>query len=112
MSASPGTVAASADAGRQRGPVVASLAGKVAEAVTLLLLARVVPRVLGPADYGRFAVALTVVAIGAVAMTLGGATLLARYVPTAARETADSTARLFQCDGLLRPDQLEDVVDR
>ena len=50
MSASPGTVAASADAGRLRGPVVASIVGKAAEAVTLVLLATVVPRVLGPAD--------------------------------------------------------------
>ncbi len=64
-------------------PVFASLAGKAAEAVTLGLLATVVPRVLGPADYGRFAVPLTVVAIGSVAMTLGGATLLASYVPAA-----------------------------
>ncbi|MGH3963666.1 MAG: hypothetical protein ACRDRY_10485 [Pseudonocardiaceae bacterium] len=84
MSASPGAVMASAGTERLRGPVVAGLAGKAAEAVTLVLLATVVPRVLGPADYGRFAVALTVVAIGSVAMTLGGATLLARYVPAAA----------------------------
>jgi O-antigen/teichoic acid export membrane protein len=79
--------------GALRGPVVASLAGKAAEAVTLLLLATVVPRVLGPADYGRFAVALAVVAIGAVAMTLGGATLLARYVPAAAAGGRGALAR-------------------
>lgn len=93
MSAPPGTVTVSADAGRLRGPVVAGLAGKAAEAVTLLLLATVVPRVLGPADYGRFAVALTVVAIGSVAMTLGGATLLARYVPAAAPGERGALAR-------------------
>ncbi|MPZ64097.1 MAG: hypothetical protein GEU83_00740 [Pseudonocardiaceae bacterium] len=68
---------------RLRTPVLAGLGGKVAEAVTLVLLATVVPRVLGPADYGGFAVALTVVMIGALAMTVGGATLLARYVPAA-----------------------------
>ncbi|MDQ4009902.1 MAG: hypothetical protein M3228_04230 [Actinomycetota bacterium] len=79
--------------GQLRGPVVASLVGKAAEAVTLLLLATVVPRVLGPADYGRFAVALTVVAIGSVAMTLGGATLLARYVPVAAPGERGALAR-------------------
>ncbi|MGE3286265.1 MAG: hypothetical protein AB7J32_09205 [Pseudonocardia sp.] len=67
-----------------RGPVLASLAGKAVEAVTLVLLATLVPRLLGPADYGGFAVALTVVALGSLAMTMGGATLLARYVPTAA----------------------------
>jgi O-antigen/teichoic acid export membrane protein len=63
--------------------VVAGAAGKAAEAVTLVLLATLVPRLLGPTDYGRFSVALTVVALGSVALTLGGATLLARYVPAA-----------------------------
>jgi len=67
-----------------RGPVLVGAAGKAAEAATLVLLATVVPRLLGPADYGGFTVALTVVAIGSVAMTMGGATLLARYVPAAA----------------------------
>ena len=32
------------------------MAGKAAELVTLALLATVVPRVLGPDEYGRFAV--------------------------------------------------------
>ncbi|MDN5750199.1 MAG: hypothetical protein L0H64_17090, partial [Pseudonocardia sp.] len=76
-----------------RGPVLAGVVGKGAEAVTLVLLATVVPRWLGPADYGRFAVALTVVAIGSVAMTLGGATLLARYVPAAAPGDRAAVAR-------------------
>lgn len=66
-----------------RAPIAVSLVGKAAEAVTLVLLSTVVPRTLGPTDYGRFAVALTAVAIGAVALTLGGATTLARYVPAA-----------------------------
>jgi O-antigen/teichoic acid export membrane protein len=66
-----------------RRPIVAGVLGKVAEAVTLVLLATLVPRLLGPADYGRLSVALTVVAVGSVALTLGGATLLARYVPAA-----------------------------
>lgn len=78
---------------RVRGPVVASVVGKTAEAATLVVLATVVPRVLGPADYGRFAVALTVVAIGSVAMTLGGVTLLARYVPAATPALRVATAR-------------------
>jgi len=93
VSPPPGTVTASAGAGRLRGPVVAGLVGKAAEAVTLMLLATLVPRVLGPADYGRFAVALTVVAIGSVAMTLGGATLLARYVPAATPDERGALAR-------------------
>ena len=40
-------------AGDLRRPVVAGVLGKVAEAATLVLLATVVPRLLGPADYGR-----------------------------------------------------------
>lgn len=70
--------------GTLRGPVVAGLAGKAVEAVTLVLLATLVPRLLGPAAYGAFSVALTVVALGSLAMTMGGATLLARYVPGSA----------------------------
>jgi O-antigen/teichoic acid export membrane protein len=65
------------------GPVLIGTAGKVAEAATLVLLATVVPRVLGPAGYGRFSVALTIVTLGSLAMTLGGSTLLSRYVPAA-----------------------------
>ena len=66
-----------------RRPVVAGVVGKAAEAATLVLLATVVPRLLGPADYGRLSVVLTLVAVGSVALTLGGATLLSRYVPAA-----------------------------
>ena len=60
------------------------MAGKAAELVTLVLLATVVPRALGPHDYGRFAVPLSVVTLGSLAMTLGGPTLMVRYVPAAA----------------------------
>lgn len=58
-----------------------SVAGKAVEVVTLIALATVLPRVMGPADYGRFAVPLTVVTIGSLALTLGGPVVLARYVP-------------------------------
>lgn len=61
--------------------------------VTLVVLATVVPRVLGPGDYGRFAVPLTVVTIGSLAMTLGGPTLLARFVPTAPADRRPAVAR-------------------
>ncbi len=76
-----------------RRPVVAGVLGKVAEAATLVLLATLVPRLLGPADHGRFSVLLTLVAVGSVAMTLGGATLLARYVPTAPDTARPALAR-------------------
>jgi O-antigen/teichoic acid export membrane protein len=75
------------------GAVAGSLAGKAAEMVTLVLLATVVPRALGPADYGRFSVPLTIVTIGSLALTLGGPTLMARFVPAAPAETRVALAR-------------------
>jgi len=76
-----------------RRAVVTSLAGKAAELVTLLLLATVVPRALGPSAYGRFAVPLTVVTLGSLALTLGGHTVMARYVPAAAPADRVALAR-------------------
>ncbi len=69
--------------GDLRSSVAGGAAGKAVELVTLIALAVVVPRLMGPADYGRFAVALTVVTLGSLALTLGGHTLMARYVPAA-----------------------------
>jgi O-antigen/teichoic acid export membrane protein len=73
--------------------VAGSVAGKSAEMVTLVLLATLVPRALGPVDYGRFAVPLTVVTLVSLAMTLGGPTLMARYVPAAPMEDRLALAR-------------------
>ncbi|MEM8620455.1 MAG: hypothetical protein AAGF73_12120 [Actinomycetota bacterium] len=69
--------------GSMRRSIVASSVGKVVELVTLVALATIVPRVLGPADYGRFAVVLTIVTMVSLALTLGGPTLMTRYVPAA-----------------------------
>lgn len=66
-----------------RTAVAASVVGKSAELVTLVLLATVVPRALGPTGYGHFAVPLTIVTLGSLALTLGGHTVMARYVPAA-----------------------------
>lgn len=76
-----------------RASVLASMAGKATEMVTLLLLATVVPRVLGASDYGRFSVPLTIVTLGSLALTLGGPTLMARYVPAAPPEDRLALAR-------------------
>lgn len=76
-----------------RSAVLVSVAGKTAELVTLVALAVLVPRVLGPADFGRFSVALTIVTIASVAMMLGGPTLMARYVPAAPPEERAALAR-------------------
>lgn len=76
-----------------RAAVAASAAGKSVEMVTLVLLATLVPRQLGPDAYGRFAVPLTIVTLGSLAITLGGPTLMARFVPAAPIEQRVALAR-------------------
>ncbi|MDZ7677903.1 MAG: hypothetical protein U5K29_05090 [Acidimicrobiales bacterium] len=76
-----------------RASVAASMAGKAAEMVTLLVLAVVVPRVLGAQDFGAFSVPLTVVTLGSLALTLGGPTVMARYVPASSPEERVAVAR-------------------
>ena len=61
----------------------AATAGKAAEAVSLAALLTVIPRVLGPADYGTFGLALGVVTLGTTAFALGGPTVMARFVAAA-----------------------------
>ena len=68
---------------RLRAAVAGSLVAKTLEVATLVLLATLVPRELGPADFGRFSVLLTIVTLGSLALTLGGPTLMARFVPAA-----------------------------
>ncbi len=76
-----------------RAPVAVSLAGKAVEMVTLVLLATVVPRALGPVGYGRFSVALTIPTLGSLAMVLGGPTVMARFVPAAPPHERAALAR-------------------
>lgn len=76
-----------------RRSVSSSLGGKAVEIVTLALLATVVPRALGPSDYGHLSVPLTIVTLGSLAMTLGGPTLMARYVPAAAPDQRLAVAK-------------------
>jgi O-antigen/teichoic acid export membrane protein len=73
--------------------VAMSMAGKAAELGTLIVLAIVVPRVLGPADYGRLTVPLTIVMVGSLALTLGGPMTLARFVPAAPADQQVALAR-------------------
>ncbi len=80
-------------AGSMRSSIISSSVGKVVELVTLVALATVVPRVLGPSDYGRFAVVLTVVTMASLALTLGGPTLMTRFVPAAPANERVSLAR-------------------
>lgn len=46
-----------------------------------LLLVAAIPRVLGPSDYGVFALALAIVTLGSMSMSVGGPTLMSRFVP-------------------------------
>jgi O-antigen/teichoic acid export membrane protein len=57
-----------------------SVAGKGVEALTLAALVLLVPRALGPADYGGFAVALAVATGIATATGIGGPALFARVL--------------------------------
>lgn len=78
---------------RLSSPVPVSLLGKAAEILGLVALATVLPRVLGAADYGRFALALTVVTLGTVSLTLGGPAVMARFVPAVAPARRAAVAR-------------------
>lgn len=78
---------------RLQSPVVGSLASKGAEMATLLLLATVVPRVLGPAAYGRLSLALTIVTVASVATPFGGAATMARFVSCAPAPERAALAR-------------------
>jgi PST family polysaccharide transporter len=63
-----------------RRALVGSAAGKGIEALTLAGLVLLVPRALGPADYGAFAVALAVATGIATATGIGGPALFARVL--------------------------------
>jgi O-antigen/teichoic acid export membrane protein len=69
--------------GSTRGAVAVGVAGKAAEGLTLVALLTVVPRLLGPADYGTFALALGLVTLGSASVALGGPTVMARFVAAA-----------------------------
>jgi O-antigen/teichoic acid export membrane protein len=73
--------------------VAGSIVGKGVEMATLVVLATVVPRALGPTDYGRFVVPLTIVTLGSLALTLGGPSVMARYVPAAPPDQRVDVAR-------------------
>ena len=65
------------------GPLTASVTGRVAELVTQALLIALIPRALGPEDYGDFAVVLSVATLASTSLSLGGPMLMARYLPAA-----------------------------
>jgi O-antigen/teichoic acid export membrane protein len=70
-----------------------ALGGKAAELASLALLVTLVPRVLGPSVYGLFALALAIVTFGSMALSLGGPTVLSRFVPAAQAGEREAVAR-------------------
>jgi O-antigen/teichoic acid export membrane protein len=70
-----------------------SLLGKAGELTTQVLLILLLPRVLGPVDYGTFALALSIVTLGSTSLAVGGPTLMSRFVPAAAPAQRDAVAR-------------------
>jgi hypothetical protein len=76
-----------------RRALAGSAAGKAAEALTLAALVALVPRALGPADYGAFAVALAVATGIATATGIGGPALFARVLAPLGMDARGSVAR-------------------
>jgi len=86
-----------------RRALAGSAAGKALEALTLAGLVLLVPRALGPADYGGFAVALAVATGIATATGIGGPALFARVLgPLAARERRELARALAWRLGAVR----------
>ena len=76
-----------------RTAVGSTLWGKALELSAQILLVALVPRVLGPADYGVFALVLTVVSVSSLSMALGGPTLLSRFIPAVSPGEREAVAR-------------------
>lgn len=67
-------------------PAGLAAVGKALELASLVLLLTLVPRSLGPDDYGFFAVVTSLVALGSISLALGGPVLMARFVPSVPAE--------------------------
>lgn len=76
-----------------RTTIGSTLWGKALELSAQILVVALVPRVLGPADYGVFALVLTVVSVSSLSMALGGPTLLSRFIPAVSPGDRDMVAR-------------------
>jgi O-antigen/teichoic acid export membrane protein len=75
--------------------------GKAAELGTLALLVTLVPRALGPSDYGAFALALTIVLLGSTALSISGAAVMSRFVAAAPVHERTALARALVLRALL-----------
>ena len=95
MSSGAVTTLAARIAVRARSPVGVGLAGKFAEGLALCLFITVLPRALGPADFGRLALAVAVVQIAGASMSFGGPVTLSRFVPVQRGAERAAVARLL-----------------
>lgn len=77
-----------------RRALAGSVGGKALEALTLVGLVLLVPRALGPLDYGGFAVALAVSTAISTATGIGGAALFARVLGPLAAPRRGELARV------------------
>ncbi len=64
-------------------PAVIGMGGKALELASLVPLVTVLPRSLGPSDFGLFALGASIVTISAIGASLGGPTLAARFISSA-----------------------------
>jgi O-antigen/teichoic acid export membrane protein len=69
------------------------LVGKALEFASLVPLVTVLPRVLGPSDYGLFALGASIVTIAGGAASLGGPTIAARFLAAAPQADRAPLAR-------------------
>jgi O-antigen/teichoic acid export membrane protein len=74
-------------------PRQAAVRGKALEFITQVLLVTIVPRLLGPAEFGRMTVALTVVTLSGVAISLGAPSAFSRFVPAESESRQAGLAR-------------------
>jgi O-antigen/teichoic acid export membrane protein len=74
-------------------PALISSAGKTLELASQVLIVLVLARLLGPRDYGTFALALAFVAVLSHTVSAGGSTLMARFIPSVPRDQRPALAR-------------------
>ena len=80
-------------AGTPRPAATIGLLGKALEFASLVPLVTVLPRVLGPSDYGLFALGASLVTIAGGAASLGGPTLATRFIAAASPSDRAPLAR-------------------
>ncbi len=78
---------------RGASPRWGAVQGKGLEILTQALLVLLLPRLLGPAEFGRLTLALVIVTLGAVVISLGAPSAFARYIPAAPADRRAGLAR-------------------